>query len=56
MKYVTLKLSRIVYPLIMAIGVYIALASSKLAPSPLLFIITTTISLALVLKSIRIAL
>lgn len=56
MKYVTLKLSRIVYPLIMAIGVYIALASSKLAPSPLLFIITTTISLALVLESIRIAL
>lgn len=56
MKYVTLKLSRIVYPLIMAIGVYIALASSKLTPSPLLFIITTTISLALVLKSIRIAL
>jgi len=55
-RYVILKLSRIVYPLIMAIGVYIALASSRLTPSPLLFFITTTISLALVLESTRIAL
>lgn len=51
-----LRTIRLLYPLLLAMGVYIALASSRLTPLPLLFIVTTTISLVLMLSAIRVAL